>query len=115
MRLEDIASTVEGGSSTQINGAFAAVAGLGAGGGIGALAAAAPAPASPPEPLPRSVEEFDKLIEDVVVPFVTASGKIGGLVEEQVLLGSYNKREFTDTTSRPKPFSKHSKQRERSS
>lgn len=42
------------------------------------------APATPQEPLPKSIEEFDKLIEDDVSAFVTASAKIGGLVEEQV-------------------------------
>ena len=41
-------------------------------------------PPPPPEPLPKSIEAFDKIIEDEVGAFVTCSQKIGGLVEEQV-------------------------------
>ena len=48
-----------------------------------ATPAPTPTPA-PQEPLPRSIEDFDKLIEEEVTAFVTASSKIGGLVEEQV-------------------------------
>ena len=44
--------------------------------------AAAPAPASA-EPLPSSIEDFDKIIDEDVKAFVTASQKIGGLVEQQ--------------------------------
>ena len=79
-RLEDIATSADG-SSALTNGAA---------GSSQTAAAAVPlpeapsAPAPPQEPLPRSIEEFDKLIEDDVTAFVTASGKIGGLVEEQV-------------------------------
>ena len=55
-------------------------------GAVGGAAAghAAQAPAAPQEPLPRSIEDFDKLIEEDVTAFVTASSEIGGLVEEQV-------------------------------
>jgi adenylyl cyclase-associated protein len=42
-----------------------------------------PAP-QPVEPLPRSIEAFDKIINEDVQGFVTASEKIGGLVEQQV-------------------------------
>ena len=50
---------------------------------------AAPVPAietppQPVQPLPRSVEDFDKIIKEEVQGFVTASEKIGGLVEQQV-------------------------------
>lgn len=54
----------------------------------GELAAAAAAfietPPPPVQPLPRSVEDFDKIIKEEVQAFVTASEKIGGLVEQQV-------------------------------
>ena len=40
--------------------------------------------ASPPEPLPRSIVDFDNIIREVVGDFVAASEKIGGLVEQQV-------------------------------
>src|SRR5947208_2037450 len=48
-----------------------------------AVTAQEPAP-QPAEPLPRSIEEFDKIIKEDVQGFVTASEKIGGLVEQQV-------------------------------
>ena len=77
-RLEDIASTVEP-SQQQANGTTSPSGAI-----AGAVSTpAAPTPA-PQEPLPRSIEEFDKLIEEDVTAFVTSSGKIGGLVEEQV-------------------------------
>lgn len=48
-------------------------------------AVAATAPSAPPaQPLPRSVEDFDKIVKEDVQAFVTASEKIGGLVELQV-------------------------------
>lgn len=78
-RLEDIASTVDPGSSPP-NGDSTAAAAV-------PLPAATSSPAPPaaaPEPLPRSIEDFDKLIEEDVAGFVTASQKIGGLVEDQV-------------------------------
>jgi hypothetical protein len=74
-RLEDIATSVDS--------AGAATNGL----AVGATTAPAdsPEPTAPiPEPLPRSVEAFDEIIEGDIVDFVKASGKIGGLVEEQV-------------------------------
>ena len=46
------------------------------------VAATAPAP-EPAEPLPRSIEEFDKIVKEEVQGFVTASEKIGGLVQQQ--------------------------------
>lgn len=36
------------------------------------------------EPLPRAIEEFDKLISQDVKSFVEASEKLGDLVEQQV-------------------------------
>lgn len=52
------------------------------------VAAVAPAPPPPPaptaEPLPLTIEEFDKIIDGEVGDFVKASEKIGGVVEEQV-------------------------------
>jgi adenylyl cyclase-associated protein len=52
-----------------------------------AAAAATAAPLAPPaaaEPLPASIEDFDKLIDENVRAFVTSSEKIGGLVGQQV-------------------------------
>lgn len=80
-RLEDIATSVDGTEPAQ-NGASASAPGTST-----AAVAAVPESAAPPaptEPLPRSIEEFDELIEGDVAAFVTASSKIGGLVEEQV-------------------------------
>ncbi len=49
---------------------------------------ATPTVAEPPpqaaEALPRTIEEFDKLIHEDVQGLVNASEKIGGLVEQQV-------------------------------
>lgn len=50
-----------------------------------------PAPAPPPplpvaEPLPRAIEDFDKLIAEDVKSFVEASENLGDLVEQQVFL-----------------------------
>ena len=41
--------------------------------------------AKPAEPLPKSIDDFDRIIEGEVAEFLEASAKIGGLVEEQVL------------------------------
>ncbi|KIV84065.1 hypothetical protein PV11_06039 [Exophiala sideris] len=76
-RLEDIATTVDG-PTPPTNGVAAATS------STPSIYATAPEPTPPPpEPLPRSVEAFDQIIQEDVVGFVTASGKIGGLVEEQ--------------------------------
>jgi len=81
-RLEDIASSVVDESGAKITptsitppSAVAASA---------PSSTSAPEPQAAPEPLPRSVEDFDKLLEEDIATFVTASGKIGGLVEQQV-------------------------------
>ena len=37
-----------------------------------------------PEPLPKSIADFDELIETDVEAFVEAASKVGGLVEQQV-------------------------------
>lgn len=49
-----------------------------------AAAAVIEPPPEPVQPLPRSVEGFDKIIKEEVQSFVTASEKIGDLVEQQV-------------------------------
>ena len=77
-RLEDIATTIDG-PTPPTNGVVAATS------STPSIYATAPeATPPPPEPLPRSVEAFDQIIQEDVAGFVTASGKIGGLVEEQV-------------------------------
>ena len=90
-RLEDIATSVEGSDSraltptsqtpvpTSTDTARAATP-VAATPIVAAPVVTAPAP----EPLPRSIEEFDELIDGDVTAFVTASSKLGGLVEEQV-------------------------------
>lgn len=49
-----------------------------------APAAPPPPPAPVAEPLPATIEDFDKIIDSEVNKFVQAGEKIGGLVEEQV-------------------------------
>ncbi|KIX05347.1 uncharacterized protein Z518_06219 [Rhinocladiella mackenziei CBS 650.93] len=76
-RLEDIATSIDGPGVTT-NGVAAAAAATPT-----ILAQTPEQAAPPPEPLPRSVEAFDQIIEEDIVAFTEASGKIGGLVEEQ--------------------------------
>ena len=45
----------------------------------------------PTEPLPKQVEQFDKLIDSDVTAFVEAAAKVGGLVDEQVSESYYAK------------------------
>ena len=80
-RLEDIATSVD--SSHPETVAAINAAGL-APETDHAAAATAPTP-QPQEPLPRSIEDFDKFIADDVQAFEVASGKLGGLVEQQVV------------------------------
>ncbi|KAL2434158.1 Adenylyl cyclase-associated protein [Exophiala dermatitidis] len=77
-RLEDIATSIDGPGASSTNGlAGAAVA-------TSSVSGATPETATlAPEPLPKSVEAFDKIIEEDVDAFVKAAAKIGGLVEEQ--------------------------------
>jgi adenylyl cyclase-associated protein len=82
-RLEDIATSVDGPSALENGDGKSAAPGAPTA-TAAAVSAPAAAPAPPPEPLPRSIEEFDELIQSDVAAFVTASSKIGGLVEEQV-------------------------------
>ncbi|KIW22407.1 uncharacterized protein PV07_12295 [Cladophialophora immunda] len=76
-RLEDIATAIDGPGATAANGVVPALSPPSASAGTPEQAAA------PPEPLPKSVEAFNQIIEEDVVAFVKASEKIGGLVEEQ--------------------------------
>lgn len=85
-RLEDIATSVDGptpnglsGSTTRDMETTAAVT------ESTATITAIPE-TKPPEPLPKSIEAFDKIIDEEVAEYVEASTKIGGLVEEQVSL-----------------------------
>lgn len=79
-RLEDMATSVDASHPSTV----AAIHGANAATPGGQPVAPTPPPAPTPEPLPRTVEEFDKIIDEDVKAFVTASEKIGGLVEEQV-------------------------------
>ena len=79
-RLEDMATSVDAShpdTVAAINSASPAPT------ASAAVAVVEPAP-QPAEPLPRSIEEFDRIIKEDVQGFVTASEKIGGLVEQQV-------------------------------
>jgi hypothetical protein len=81
-RLEDMATCVDAShpeTVAAINSASAVICEPTA-----AAAAVIEAPSQPLQPLPRSVEDFDKIIKEEVQGFVTASEKIGGLVEQQV-------------------------------
>ena len=83
--MEDIASTVEGAPAANgINGAAK-------GPQEHATSTASQATIMPTipeskstEPLPKQVEQFDKLIDSDVTAFVEAAARVGGLVDEQV-------------------------------
>jgi hypothetical protein len=46
----------------------------------------ASAPSAVAEPLPKTIEDFDKILKEDVQIFIAASEKLGGLVQEQVSL-----------------------------
>lgn len=79
-RLEDMATSVDAShpdTVAAINNATAAPV-------ESAAAAVIEPPPQPVQPLPRSIEDFDKIIKEEVQAFVTASEQVGGLVEQQV-------------------------------
>jgi adenylyl cyclase-associated protein len=82
-RLEDIATSVDSTHPETVAAISTAQATI-AENAAAAAALSAPDAAAPSEPLPRSIEDFDKLINDDVKSFVTESEGIGGLVEQQV-------------------------------
>lgn len=59
------------------------------------------------DPLPPSIEDFDKILDEDVKAFVSASVKVGGLVEQQAW---FQKRQFVNARltyrSRPKQWLK---------
>lgn len=80
-RLEDIATSVDSTHPETVAAISTAQATI----AENAAAGAVPAPsATPPKPLPRSIEDFDKVINEDVKAFVGASEAIGGLVQQQV-------------------------------
>lgn len=80
-RLEDIATSVDSTHPETIAAISTAQATI----AENAAAAAIPvAAAVPPEPLPRSIEDFDNVINEDVKEFVSASEAVGGLVQQQV-------------------------------
>jgi adenylyl cyclase-associated protein len=82
-RLEDIATSVDSTHPETVAAISTAQATIAE--NAAAAAAAIPvAAAAPPEPLPRSIEEFDKVINEDVKGFVSASEAVGGLVQQQV-------------------------------
>jgi hypothetical protein len=82
---------------------------------MGAVATPAAPSLAPHEPLPRSIEDFDKLIEENVTAFVTVSKNIGGLVEEQVRHLMSGRGTMLTSKLRRKQSSKHSKLNEHTS
>ncbi len=80
-RLEDMATSVDSSHPSTV----AAISSSAAAPPDSSTAAV---PASPPaaEPLPPSIEDFDKLMDQEVKAFVSASEKIGGLVQQQAWL-----------------------------
>jgi adenylyl cyclase-associated protein len=89
-RLEDMATSVDASHADTV----AAINNASATPAEPAAATITEPPPQPAQPLPRSIEAFDKIIKEDVQGFVTASEKIGGLVEQQVedLRNSYNRR-----------------------
>jgi adenylyl cyclase-associated protein len=82
-RLEDIATSVDSTHPETVAAISTAQATIAE--NAAAAAAAIPvAAAAPPEPLPRSIEEFDKVINEDVKGFVSASEAVGGPVQQQV-------------------------------
>ena len=77
-RLEDMATSVDSSHPSTVA-AISSSAAHPPESSTSALQAAAPAA----EPLPASIEDFDKILEQEVQAFVTASRKVGGLVEQQ--------------------------------
>ena len=86
-RLEDIATSVDSTHPETIAAISTAQATIAENAAAAALPAAA---APPPEPLPRSIEDFDNVINEDVKEFVAASEAVGGLVQQQVS-GRFNK------------------------
>jgi hypothetical protein len=86
-RLEDIATSVDSTHPETIAAISTAQATIAENAAAAALPVAA---APPPEPLPRSIEDFDNVINEDVKEFVAASEAVGGLVQQQVS-GRFNK------------------------
>lgn len=84
-RLEDIATSVDGTEKGGLNGAAGVHGDTAAATESTTTLTPAPETKVPDEPLPRSIEEFNPLIDNEVKDFVEKASKIGGLVEEQVL------------------------------
>lgn len=83
-RLEDIATSVDSTHPETVAAISTAQATIAENAAAAAAAAAPVAAAAPPEPLPRSIEDFDKVINEDVKAFVSASEPVGGLVQQQV-------------------------------
>jgi len=50
----------------------------------GPEARSASAPPAVAEPLPKTIEDFDKILKNDVETFIATSEKLGGLIQEQV-------------------------------
>jgi adenylyl cyclase-associated protein len=83
-RLEDMATAVDPSKPLNATVAAAEAESLAAKEADGAETRSASAPAAVQEPLPKTIEDFDKILKEDVQGFVTASEKLGGLIQEQV-------------------------------
>ncbi len=89
-RLEDMATSIDSSHPSTVAAiSSSAVAPL------TSSTTAAPANAPSAEPLPTSIEDFDKIMDQDVTAFVNASGEIGGLVELQALPQTIHQQKLT--------------------
>jgi adenylyl cyclase-associated protein len=83
-RLEDMATAVDPSKPLNAEVAAAEAQSLAAKQPDGAGPRSASAPAAVAEPLPKTIEDFDKILKEDVQVFLAASDKLGGLIHEQV-------------------------------
>jgi adenylyl cyclase-associated protein len=83
-RLEDMATSVDSSHPSTVAAISSSV-----GAPPDSSSTAAPIPAPSVDPLPPAIEDFDKIMDKEIKAFVTASEKIGGLVEQQARPRTY--------------------------
>lgn len=81
-RLEDMATSIDSSHPSTVAAISSSV-----GAYTDPSTATPPSDAQSAEPLPPSIEDFDKLLDQHVKAFLKASEEVGGLVEQQVCLG----------------------------
>ena len=101
-RLEDMATSIDSSHPSTV-----AAISSSAGAPPNPTTTAVPAPALLGETLTPPIEDFDKIIDQEVKSFVTASQKVGGLVEQQACLLTHPSTEaYLTDGSRPKQWFK---------